>query len=213
MVHQLLYSLNAKLGITQLEPVIPEWVQVCSTQVTFCMCLCVCLCVWVCVSVCVCVCVCVIQNPDRITFTAAPVIYGTCDWLGVCVPLTTNSLWVWLTAGAKDASTSPKVVRMGNHGGQMPADVRKVVQKHEVGIGRRRWRRWRISLQQRKVRRGKSENIYINYYIHCYMTGWPMTTLHLYGTTQTLRIFMIDRQRADLPQSNRSFLKSKDLKL
>ena len=43
------------LRIIQLELVIPEWLHVCSTQVTVCMRLCVCLCVCVCVFVCACV--------------------------------------------------------------------------------------------------------------------------------------------------------------
>ena len=47
------------LRIMQLELVIPEWVHVCSTQVTVCMRPCVCLCV------CVCVCVCVCASVDR----------------------------------------------------------------------------------------------------------------------------------------------------
>ena len=46
------------LRIIQLELVIPEWVHVCSTQVTVCMRLCVCfVCVCVFESVCVCACV------------------------------------------------------------------------------------------------------------------------------------------------------------
>jgi hypothetical protein len=55
MVHRLLYSLNEMIRIIQLELVIPEWVHVCSTQVTFCMRLCVCVCVCVCVRVSLCV--------------------------------------------------------------------------------------------------------------------------------------------------------------
>jgi hypothetical protein len=67
-------------------------------------------------------------------------------------------------------------------------------------------------LQWWRQHKGPSKKIWYNiYFIHIHIDRF--TTPHLYGTTQPLHIFLIDRHRTDLPQSNRSFLKSKVLKL